>query len=48
MATAAGGTNIVIVDSVTKLGPETRGTVAIAASHGGIYAGYLAAKDKIP
>jgi hypothetical protein len=37
-------TNIVIVDSVTKLGAETRGTVAIAASHGGVYAGYLAAK----
>ncbi len=33
-----------IVDSVTQLGPDDAGTFAIAASHGGVYAGYLAAK----
>jgi len=33
-----------IVDSVTQLGPDDAGAVAIAASHGGVYAGYLAAK----
>jgi hypothetical protein len=33
-----------IVDSVTLLGPDDAGTVAIAASHGGVYAGYLAAR----
>ena len=35
---------LIIVDSVTMLGPEHGGTVAIAASHGGVYAGYLAAR----
>jgi hypothetical protein len=35
---------IVVADSVTKLGPETQGKVALTASHGGIYAGYCAAK----
>jgi len=33
-----------IVDSVTLLGPDDAGKVAIAASHGGVYAGYLAAR----
>ncbi len=33
-----------ITDSVTTLGPEARGRAALAASHGGIYAAYLAAK----
>ena len=31
------------VDSITKLGPEYRGTVLVAGSHGGRYCGYLAA-----
>lgn len=35
---------ILVMDSVTKLGPEDRGKVLVAASHGGVYAGYLAAK----
>ncbi len=35
---------IVTADSVTKLGPEHRDQVLIGASHGGVYAGYLAAK----
>ncbi len=30
-------------DSITRLGPEFRGTVLIAGSHGGRYCGYLAA-----
>jgi hypothetical protein len=34
----------IITDSVTTLGDEARGRVALAASHGGIYAAYLAAK----
>lgn len=33
-----------VVDSVTKLGPEYRGTVLVAGSHGGVYAAYLAAR----
>ncbi|MBV9078380.1 MAG: hypothetical protein JO048_12950 [Methylobacteriaceae bacterium] len=33
-----------MVDSVTALGPEAQGAVALAASHGGVYAAYLAAK----
>lgn len=36
--------NILTVDTVTKLGPEHRDQVLIGASHGGVYAGYLAAK----
>ena len=32
-----------VVDSITKLGPEFRGAVLVAASHGGRYCGYLAA-----
>ena len=36
--------DIRIVDSVTLLGPKDAGKVAIAASHGGVYAGYLAAR----
>jgi hypothetical protein len=35
---------IVVADSVTKLGPETQDKVALTASHGGLYAGYIAAK----
>ena len=30
------------VDAITKLGPEFRGTVVVAGSHGGRYCGYLA------
>jgi len=33
-----------ILDSVTHFSPDARGKAAIAASHGGIYAAYLAAK----
>ncbi len=35
--------NILVADTVTKLGSEAAGNVAIAASHGGAYAGYEAA-----
>ena len=38
------GTGVHIVDSVTQLGPDDSGKVSIAASHGGVYAGYLAAR----
>ena len=32
-----------LADSITKLGPQFRGTVLVAGSHGGNYCGYLAA-----
>ena len=31
-----------LADSITKLGPQFRGTVLVAGSHGGSYCGYLA------
>ncbi|HUL95546.1 MAG TPA: hypothetical protein VLT89_06015 [Usitatibacter sp.] len=34
----------VVVDSATRLGPGARGAVAVCGSHGGVYAGWLAAK----
>jgi hypothetical protein len=34
---------VLVVDSITKLGPNAAGAVAIAASHGGVYPAYLAA-----
>src|SRR4051794_34418656 len=36
-----------ILDSVTVFPPDARGRAAIAASHGGVYAAYLAAKAEI-
>jgi hypothetical protein len=39
--------DILVLDSVTKFGPDSPGKVAIAASHGGVYAGYLAAKARV-
>src|ERR1043166_9483922 len=33
-----------VTDSVTMLGADARGRAAIAASHSGVYAAYLAAK----
>jgi len=38
------GPRVLTATSVTKLGPEHRGQVLIGGSHGGIYAGYLAAR----
>ena len=35
---------IVIADSITWVGPEAAGAVVVNASHGGVYAAYLAAK----
>src|SRR6516164_3174282 len=35
---------IVIADSITRVGPEATGAVVVNASHGGVYAAYLAAK----
>jgi hypothetical protein len=40
-------TDIAVTDSITKLGADAAGCVAVAASHGGIYAAYLAAKLKL-
>lgn len=41
----AGG--LVIFDSVTKLGPEHAGAIAVCASHGGVYAAWCAANAAI-
>lgn len=35
--------SVQVADSITTLGPEFRGTVLVAGSHGGRYCGYLAA-----
>ncbi|HEY1299060.1 MAG TPA: hypothetical protein VGF07_01095 [Stellaceae bacterium] len=35
---------IVVADSITRVGPEAEGAVVVNASHGGVYAAYLAAK----
>ena len=35
--------SVQVADSITKLGPEFRGTVLVTGSHGGSYCGYLAA-----
>jgi len=35
---------IVVADSITRVGPEAAGAVVVNASHGGIYAAYLAAE----
>ena len=32
---------LIVVDSVTRLGPETQGRVVLGGSHGGVYAAYL-------
>jgi len=40
-------TDVLVTDSITKLGAEAAGRVAVAASHGGLYAAYLAAKLKL-
>ena len=38
---------IVLADTMTKLDPETRGTVVVSGSHGGRYCGYLALKAQV-
>jgi len=35
---------IVVADSITRVGAEAKGAVVVNASHGGVYAAYLAAK----
>src|SRR5262249_20772726 len=35
---------VVVADSITRVGPEAAGAVVVNASHGGVYAAYLAAK----
>src|SRR5262249_48764655 len=44
MLTATTTAAPLVTDSVTMLGADARGRAAIAASHAGIYAAYLAAK----
>src|SRR5260370_27623617 len=43
----AAHTDVRVTDSITKLGAEAGGRVAVAASHGGVYGAYLAAKVKL-
>lgn len=38
---------LVVVDSVTRLGPEAQGRVVVGGSHGGVYAAYLAARARV-
>ncbi|MBR0671027.1 hypothetical protein [Neoroseomonas soli] len=38
---------LIVVDSVTRLGPEAQGRVIVGGSHGGIYAAYLSAKARV-
>ncbi|MGD9882831.1 MAG: hypothetical protein AB7U95_22220, partial [Reyranella sp.] len=35
---------ILVADSITRVGPDAAGAVIVNASHGGVYAAYLAAK----
>ena len=39
-----GGGPPLVLDSVTGLGDAARGRLVLAASHGGVYAAYLAAR----
>ena len=43
----AGQPGVMTVDTITKLDETHRGQVVIAASHGGEYAGYCAAKGHV-
>ena len=38
---------VLVADSITKLGEEVAGRVLVAASHGGLYPGYLAAAARL-
>src|SRR3954462_6470526 len=38
---------IVIADSITRIGPEAADAVIVNASHGGVYAAYLAVKLQV-
>jgi hypothetical protein len=38
---------ILVADSITRVGAEAAGAVVVNASHGGVYAAYLAAKLKV-
>lgn len=40
-------TGVLLVDTITKLGPEHAGAVVVSGSHGGLYAGYCAAKGRV-
>ena len=42
-----GSATILVIDSITKLGAADAGAVAVAASHGGVYAAYLAARGHL-
>ena len=44
MTSGANPHDIVLADTITKLGPEAAGAVIVSGSHGGRYAGYLALK----
>lgn len=38
---------LIVVDSVTRLGPEAQGRVIVGGSHGGVYAAYLSARARV-
>src|SRR5499433_2333556 len=38
---------VLIADSITRVGDEAAGAVVVNASHGGVYAAYLAAKLRV-
>ena len=39
--------DILVCDSVTRMGQDVRGRVAIAASHGGVFAVHLALQEGV-
>jgi hypothetical protein len=39
--------DVLVCDSVTRMGPDVRGRVAIAASHGGVFAVHLALQEGV-
>ncbi|MCH9670373.1 MAG: hypothetical protein K0U93_02890 [Gammaproteobacteria bacterium] len=43
MSNSRSRSEVRVADSITKMGPEFRGSVLVAGSHGGKYCGYLAA-----
>ena len=39
--------NLLVCDSVTRMGPQARGSVVIAASHGGVFAAHFALSEGV-
>jgi hypothetical protein len=45
--TGSGDTDLLVLDSVTRMDESHRGKVLVAGSHGGVYAAYLAALGRL-